>query len=84
MSPLQLAAVGIEPLDLLLGRYSGAVFPQLRHGVEHVCDSRTLPGLQSPMGMDVVSPLQPVVAACELVRADTSSGLIRSVRRRSG
>ena len=75
MSSLQLAAVGVEPLDVLLGGYPGALLPQLRHRVEHVCDARTLPRLQSPMGMDVVSALQPVVAARQLVRTDASSEL---------
>ena len=40
---------------------SRAVLPGMRHGVEHICDPGTLPGVQPPVAVDVVSSMSRVV-----------------------
>ena len=54
---MQLAAERVEPMDVCVARYAGAVLRRVRHGLEYVHDPRAMPGVQPPVGVDVVSTL---------------------------
>src|SRR5262245_28584968 len=67
--PLQLASEAVEPLVLLLGRWSGAAVRRLRRSLEYFFYEGPLPTLQPPVAMDIMPSLRAVVVACRLVRA---------------
>ena len=77
---MQLAADRLEPMDVSVARHAGAVLRRLRYGVEYVHDPGTMPGVQSPMGVHIVSALRPMVAAQRLVRAHASAAVVDDSR----
>lgn len=63
MSALRMATACVEPLELLFDAQPRTVLRGVRHGMEYVPDPGTLPRLQSPVAMDVMSSMSSVVAA---------------------
>ena len=68
MSTLRLASDSVEPVELHFDPLPRTVVQRMRDRVEHVSDERPLLGLQSPVAMDVLSSMSPVVVARRLVR----------------
>jgi hypothetical protein len=63
MSIVPLASNSFEPLELQFDAQSRAALQRMRDGVEHVFDQRPLPWLQSPVAVDILSSMSPVVVA---------------------
>jgi hypothetical protein len=54
---MRVATGPFEPMVLYAHPVAGRLLGRMRHGVEHVLDTRTLSGLSVPVAMDEVSPL---------------------------
>jgi hypothetical protein len=79
MSALRLAPIGLEPLVLQVRRYSRAVLPSVRDGLEHIFDAGTLSGLQPPVALDLMPSLRRVVVARRLVRTKRRASQVKPV-----
>ena len=64
----QFQRVTLKPVVLYLCRHSRAALRRLRYGVEHILDSRVLPGLRPSVALDVMSAMWPVVLTRKLVQ----------------
>jgi hypothetical protein len=60
---VRLASFTVERLDLQLQRDARAVLQIMRHGVEYVFHGGTLSRVRPSVAVDVVSAVQPMVAA---------------------
>jgi hypothetical protein len=63
MPALCMAARAFEPLVVRAHVLSRTTVPGLRHGLEYLCDSWSLPWMQSPMELDLVSEMPGMVVA---------------------
>src|SRR6185436_12564470 len=68
LSAVRVAAGLDEPLVLRSVSVAGAVLPRMRHDLEYVLDTWTMPRVRSSLALDVVSQLRRLVAARGLVR----------------
>jgi|RhiMetdeSRZDD1v2_1073273.scaffolds.fasta_scaffold62478_4 hypothetical protein len=57
MPVMRVATGPFEPVVLYAHPVAGRLLGRMRHRVEHILDTRALPGLSVPVAMDEVSPL---------------------------